>query len=118
MSVEIKGMDKVVDELNKRIKKVGDYNQKTLEMVALDLKGKSVELAPIDTGDLRGSGYAEIGKHEATVGFNEPYALRQHEELDYSHPKGGQAKYLEQPLKENTDNYIKAFEDSVKRGVE
>jgi hypothetical protein len=34
------------------------------------------------------------------VGFNTPYALAQHERLDYNHPKGGKAKYLEDNLKD------------------
>ena len=42
---------------------------------------------------------------EGIVGFNEPYALAQHERLDFHHPKGGKAKYLEDPLKENADRF-------------
>ncbi len=34
------------------------------------------------------------------VGFNTPYALEQHERTDFVHPKGGQAKYLEEPVKD------------------
>ena len=37
-----------------------------------------------------------VGKEPVVyVSFNTPYALRQHEELDYNHPRGGDAKYLE-----------------------
>lgn len=34
-----------------------------------------------------------------TVEFTAPYAIYQHENLEYKHPNGGQAKYLEQPAK-------------------
>ena len=45
-------------------------------------------------------------KLSAEIGYSLPYALRQHEELGYNHPKGGQAKFLEQPFAENEQKYI------------
>jgi len=39
------------------------------------------------------------------VGFNAPYALVQHERLDFHHPKGGKAKYLEDNVKGQADAY-------------
>jgi len=42
---------------------------------------------------------------EGEVRFNTPYALAQHERLDYQHKEGRKAKYLEGPLKENADQY-------------
>ena len=48
-----------------------------------------------------GLGDAVVGE----VGFNTPYALAQHERLDFNHPKGGKAKYLEDNLKERADRY-------------
>ena len=71
-----------------------------------DLQGKSVQEAPVDTGDLRNDCKVQEEPLKVTVGYDLPYAMKQHEELDYSHPKGGKAKYLEDPFNENTDNYI------------
>jgi len=48
-----------------------------------------------------GGGHNIVG----VVGFNTPYALAQHERLDYQHPKGGKAKYLEDNLKEHERQY-------------
>jgi len=48
-----------------------------------------------------GLGDAIVGE----VGFDTPYALTQHERLDYNHPKGGKAKYLEDNLKEQAGRY-------------
>jgi len=39
------------------------------------------------------------------VGFDQPYALAQHERLDFNHPKGGKAKYLEDNLKLQAGRY-------------
>lgn len=60
------------------------------------------DYVPIDTGQLRDSGFISNpfqtpNGWEVAIGFAEPYALIQHERLDYNHPHG-QAKYLEEPL--------------------
>lgn len=91
--------------------------------------GEAQRRAPIEEGTLRGSGSlalvvdgetfdgagalagataAAIAKVRAggsptvyaEVSFNTVYAAAQHEGLDYDHPKGGEAKYLERPLGE------------------
>jgi len=48
------------------------------------------------------------------VGFNTPYALVQHERLDFNHPKGGKAKYLEDNLKEQADRYQGNLNDHLR----
>lgn len=88
--------------------------QKSIEDCGLDLLGKSKLLAPIDKGDLRGSGSMESGNLEVYVGFNTPYAVRQHEHTEYNHPQGGQAKYLEEPYNDNVDKYINHVADALR----
>lgn len=59
----------------------------------------SVELAPIETGNLRGSAEARLISHStARVYYPGPYARYQHFELQLRHSNGGQALYLEQPM--------------------
>ena len=53
------------------------------------------ELAPKESGKLRRSGKVEVDFKNVSVVFRAWYAWIQHERLDYKHPKGGQAKYLE-----------------------
>jgi hypothetical protein len=57
-------------------------------------------LVPLDEGALQNTGTASIdeGSLTAMVSYDTPYAARQHEELDWRHAPGRQAKYLEQPL--------------------
>jgi hypothetical protein len=57
-----------------------------------------------------GLGDAVVGE----VGFNTPYALVQHERLDFNHPKGGKAKYLEDNLKEQADRYQSNLNDHLR----
>lgn len=66
---------------------------------------------PHKAGTLKESGYIEgptVAGQEiaASIGFGgdaSPYAWIQHETLFFRHPRGGQAKYLEQPLAEWTN---------------
>jgi len=119
-------------ELNAQIEAALKRNPKaTADAVRdclLDLAGESAHRAPVDTGDLRNNCTAELNGQTVfarlapagpalpslrafgTVGYGLPYALRQHEELDYVHPKGGEAKYLEKPFLENVSRYIKRME--------
>lgn len=106
MSTTFEGLDSLEKGLNAALKKVGSVNEKALKDIALDLLGKAVEIAPLDTGDLRGSGSVKTENDTAIVGFEEPYAVRQHEHVEYEHPQGGEAKYLEKPFRENTNKYI------------
>lgn len=74
---------------------------KALTQAAEDILGEAVDEAPVDEGTLRRSGTATPAPSESAVyiSFNTPYALRQHEVRTYRHPRGGKAKYLEDPFK-------------------
>ena len=73
---------------------------KGLRKLGEEILSEAQTLCPVDTGTLRRSGSVRASSADNTVkiSFNTPYALRQHEEMSYNHPKGGQAKYLEQPF--------------------
>lgn len=81
------------------------------------LRGLSVARAPVRDGILRGSAAVTVSGSGAAVSYNTPYAVRQHEELDYQHPQGGQAKYLEGPLKEREDELLDIIAASVRRSL-
>jgi hypothetical protein len=48
-------------------------------------------------------GYGDV---EGMVEVNQSYAHRQHEHLEYHHPRGGQAMYLTAPLTERWPGYL------------
>jgi hypothetical protein len=101
------------DQINEQIRTAAEI---ALLEAADDLKQESSDEAPIESGDLRGnagvddstldSGYVEVG-------YNLPYALRQHEDLNYSHPQGGKAKFLEDPFNRNVEKYKKHIANAV-----
>jgi hypothetical protein len=49
----------------------------------------------------------------ATVTVDQPYAQDQHETLFYRHPRGGKAKFLEEPLYQNHREWIQRFADRL-----
>lgn len=86
-----------------------------------DLLGQGQRDAPIEEGTLRGSGTSELRvgarEVEVEVSFNTVYAARQHEELAWRHPKGGKAKYLEDPLKASAARYEATLAAAVGRAL-
>lgn len=75
---------------------------KGLRLGAEHVLGASRALVPLEEATLERSGTATVdeAKLTAAVSYDTPYAVRQHEELDWQHDEGRQAKYLEQPMHE------------------
>jgi hypothetical protein len=78
---------------------------KNLVECGQDLQQKSANQAPKDIGDLRGNCAVNANNLEIEVGYNLPYAVKQHEELGYKHTDG-KAKYLEDPYNASKEKYV------------
>src|SRR6478735_326385 len=61
------------------------------------IKRKTDPLTPRDTGELINSGHIHLTEDTASIEYSAPYAVLQHERMDYSHPHGG-PKYLERGI--------------------
>lgn len=60
----------------------------------------------------------ELGREQAVyVSFNTVYARRQHEELEWEHPKGGKAKYLEDPFNRLKSKVRRLVDAAVKKAL-
>lgn len=127
MNIKIEGMDKLGQILKDMPKKVNEAAETELKRITLDLQNKAQNLTPVNKdpdaktkGNLKRSADSDaqiIGdKVEGYVSFDTPYATRQHEEMDYKHEQG-QAKYLEQPFKENIDKYTSALGNAIAKAV-
>lgn len=112
---------KAVREMNKEIRrqlsKLQFESASEFYAFCLNALAYSVEKAPVEYGDLRGTAYLEINGQVYAVGdggslsgvsadlvnvdlharivFPVEYALYQHEHWEFNHPLGGQAFYLE-----------------------
>lgn len=71
-----------------------------LQLAAEHILARATDLVPIEEGTLQRSGTVSIDAMGTTaaVSYDTPYAVRQHEELDWHHDEGRQAKYLEGPM--------------------
>lgn len=134
---------KLVDGTTKRTE---EAIRKTLLANGFHLLNKAIELTPIDTGNLRGSGTVWVddkvmatGKEEGgiiikskvigegdyikqhyievTIGFNTMYAMKQHEDLSLKHADG-EAKFLEKPLKKYKKMYHKKVREAIQKALD
>lgn len=118
--IKLEGFVELTNKLNKSFSQISDTVQSALLDCGNDLQQKAVDITPIDTGALRASAFteAESGSNPSViVGFEEEYAIFVHENLEAHHPVG-QAKFLEQPLKENSDKYVKYVRDKVQELID
>lgn len=132
----LKGLNEVVENIQNKVDKLQVKSTQGLADALLFVATESQQRAPIDTGDLRGSVKVEIDGDmysegvkggginvvgslpekatKGTVSFNTKYAAVQHEKINYNHPRGGQAKYLESVLLENKDRILNIIADKMR----
>lgn len=132
----LKGLNEVVENIQNEVNKLQVKSTQGLADALLFVATESQQRAPIDTGDLRGSVKVEIDGDmysegvkggginvvgslpekatKGTVSYNTKYAAVQHEQINYNHPRGGQAKYLESVLLENKDRILNIIADKMR----
>lgn len=80
-------------------------------------------IVPLLEGTLQDSGTAHepgkrgLGRLEAAVTYDTPYAVPQHEEMDYHHAPGRQAKYLETPLNASRDKGMELVQHELRKAT-
>jgi hypothetical protein len=137
-------MKGIQDKLDRIVENVETASTQAVTDIAIDCIGRAVERAPVETGDLRGSGFAEVngatvamGNEDgsagiqilgspgepagnvvkAGIGFTSPYAFVQHEHMEFNHSLGGQAKYLESVVAENKDKWAEHLAKTISNGL-
>ncbi|MGW7498586.1 hypothetical protein ACWGKA_30450 [Streptomyces luteogriseus] len=81
--------------------------------------GVSNDRVPLDEGFLQSTGTASADPSALTamVSFDGPYAVRQHEELDWRHAPGRTAKYLENSLNDERDVVVALVAAELRRAL-
>ncbi|WP_326728845.1 hypothetical protein [Streptomyces phaeochromogenes] len=74
---------------------------------------------PIEEATLERSGVATVDEQSLTaaVSFDTPYAVTQHERLDFQHDNGREAKYLERSMIEEADVIGEIIAAQVRRSL-
>lgn len=80
--------------------------------------GVAVQNAPVDEGTLRNSGATTRDGTTCVISFDTPYAAKQHEELDYHHPRGGGAKFLEKAMVTERDTAQALITRAIRAALE
>lgn len=93
---------------------IDDAIQDALQSGAELLRDAAVERTPIETSTLRGTAKVSTSGTQAAVSYDTRYARRQHEEIGWNHPGGGEAKFLENALLDNQEKIMKAMGAQIK----
>jgi hypothetical protein len=72
---------------------------------------------PHDEGTLERSGEASVDEAElkGAVSYNTPYAVRQHEDMDLTHPGKGEPKWLETTITQNATKVGETIATAIKQ---
>ena len=107
MAIILEGVQDVMNQLSDLLSNTGDLTQEGMSDIVLDIGSRAADKAPVETGALRGSVDVEVSEEgDEVVGeirFTEKYAAAQHEHVEYAHPQGGEAKYLEKAALEKLE---------------
>ena len=119
--IKLEGFIELNNKFKKSISEISDVIQDALLDCGNDLQQKAQDLTPVRTGALKASAFTEADKQgknpSVVVGFEEEYAIYVHENLEAYHDNG-QAKFLEQPLRENTDKYTEHIKNKVQELID
>jgi hypothetical protein len=130
------GTNLTIEGLREALRVIRDLPDGALKAAArgLFVEGERVmtlskrDFVPVDLGTLRASGHVQPpavqgSRVSVTLGYGgaaSAYAVVQHERLDFNHPRGGQAKYLEAPVMQEANrinrNVSDAIGDAIGRG--
>ena len=111
-------LDRFERELERAERTLISRGRQGLVAAGEDLKTRALPFTPFLTGALRESAYVQDISSRTTpeveVGYRAPYAAVQHENLEFNHPVG-QAKYLEEPLRESPRRVLRFLRDAMRR---
>ncbi|MDT0567918.1 hypothetical protein RM704_10620 [Streptomyces sp. DSM 3412] len=81
--------------------------------------GVSNDRVPLDEAALQRSGTASVDESDLTamVSYDTPYAVPQHERMDYRHAPGREAKYLENSLNAEREQVLALVAAELRRAL-
>ncbi|MEU9141986.1 hypothetical protein AB0D33_39645 [Streptomyces sp. NPDC048404] len=90
-----------------------------LRLAAEHVLAESRKIVPIEEATLERSGVATVDESSLTaaVSYDTPYAIRQHEEMNYRHDAGRSAKYLERPLAQEAGTVAEIIAAQLRRSL-
>jgi len=124
-ALELKGIGDVNKALKSYAKKYPAATANAIYAESLEIEREATRRAPVEFARLRASAYTvpPTEKNITTeTGFGTEYAAIQHEELTFQHPRGGEAKYLENAVNMRSAGMIQRLVEKIKslvaKGIE
>lgn len=77
--------------------------------------GVSNQRVPLEEGTLERSGRADVDGLNGAISYDTVYAVRQHEELEWKHLPGRQAKYLESAMNDEREVMLRLMAVPLRR---
>lgn len=115
VNVKIEGLSKFQKVLASASTITAPLFQNAIYKSIYTINRKTVPLTPVDTQHLRlslGRGIVFAPLY-GRIGSNLNYALVQHENTRFRHPRGGGAKYLERGVEASKQEITKHFTDAM-----
>ena len=121
----VAGDSQVRAELHRLAKAYPKAVGSAIYKLGVAILGDALPRTPVEYGVLRSSGYvsAPSGQGASTsveTGYGTVYAVAQHENIHYRHPRGGEAKYLEHAVQAISPRALPRLaqwtQDAVKSG--
>lgn len=112
--------------LEDAIRQITDATPEAIVFGLEPIMQESQRLVPVDTGDLKRSGFLTIDRTttgpRVSIGYGRygrpHYAAMVHERLDFRHAPPTQAKFLEQPIHDRIDDFRRRVELYMRRLTE
>ena len=119
-TLKLKGMGTINAALNRVAREYPEDIRGAMFRQGEKIMGRSKEeFVPHKEGHLKDSGHVvEDGDRVLLVfgGMAAPYAIVQHENKKFRHPRGGSAKYLERPLLEAARTFARDLANECELG--
>lgn len=121
----VAGDDKVRGELQRLAKSYPKAIGSAIYKLGVAILGDALPRTPVEYGPLRTSGYVSApsgsgARTDVEAGYGTVYAVAQHENTHYKHPRGGEAKYLEHAVQAISPRALPRLaqwtEEAVKKG--
>jgi hypothetical protein len=77
---------------------VANASQEAVRDIIGQIETLAKEQVPVESGDLKASGRSYMEGDTGVVIFDAKHALVQHEDIEFRHKEGQNAKYLENPF--------------------
>lgn len=119
--VQVFGTKAIIGQTIQYQRGKGKLHEAAIKDVMRFLFSKTQEVVPVRTGRLKASGRVTFtGSHwktKAKITYNAPYAMIQHENLQFSHAPGKQAKYVEGPARKFRPQMRRRYERKMRENV-